>query len=32
MKRASGVAQGIGLEFKPQHCNNKKRPPENSEI
>jgi hypothetical protein len=22
-KRAGGVAQGIGPEFKPQHCKNK---------
>jgi hypothetical protein len=25
MKRAGGVAQGIGLEFKPQYCKKKKK-------
>jgi hypothetical protein len=24
-KRAGGVAQGIGPEFKPQHCKKKKK-------
>jgi hypothetical protein len=24
-KRADGVAQGVGLEFKPQYCKKKKK-------